>query len=290
MEADVVPLLDWSFRAMGTAWRIHHSGGVTGEDAQAVADLVGADERRWSRFMPQSDVARINGGAGRPVEVAAATVDLVAAALAWNRRTDGVFAPLVGARLAGWGYHRRLGDATAEPEPGTVPDSSGIELDVEHRTVQIPAGTQLDLGGIGKSWSGVRAGALLAERVTDRRLIIDAGGDLTIVRGTHSIATAAGAIRAEAGEGVATSSSERRSWNVPTGGRAHHLIDPTTGNPGARGTAVVAGTDPVAADVLASCLVLRPALLETIPAAAARSDVDGVTRTNAAWRARTGTP
>jgi hypothetical protein len=46
----------------------------------------------------------------------------------------------------------------------------------------------------------------------------------------------------------------------------------------------------VAADVLASCLVLRPALLETITAAAARSDVDGVTQTNAAWRARTGAP
>jgi thiamine biosynthesis lipoprotein len=275
---------------MGTAWRIHHSGGVTGEDAQAVADLVGADERRWSRFTSQSDVARINGGAGRPVEVAEETMELVATALAWSRRTDGVFAPLVGARLAGWGYHRRLGDATSQPGPGAVPDSSGIELDVERRTVQIPAGTLLDLGGIGKSWSGVRAGALLAERVADRRLIIDAGGDLAIVRGTHTIATVAGPIRAEAGEGVATSSSERRSWDIPAGGRAHHLIDPATGDPGALGTAVVAGTDPVAADVLASCLVMRPALLETIAAAAARRDVDGVTRTNDAWLDRTVAP
>ena len=105
------------------------------------------------------------------------------------------------------------------------------------------------------------------------------------MRGTHRIETAAGPISASAGQGVATSSSERRHWAITDADDAHHLIDPTTGAPGARGTAVVAGVDPVAADVLASCLVLRPALLDTVDAPAARVDIDGAVQTNAPWRA-----
>lgn len=283
------PLLDWTFRAMGTTWRIHHGGGVSGADAQAVADLVGADERRWSRFLPQSDVARISQAAGTAVAVSPETVELVTAAVAWSTRTDGVFQPLIGARLTAWGYRERLGDAGTAPADDMVPDATTIVVDATAGTVHIPAAAQLDLGGIGKSWTAVRAGALLAQRVEDARLIIDAGGDLAIVRGSHVVETAAGPLQARAGEGVATSSSERRSWNVPDAAPAHHLIDPGTGAPGARGSAVVAGVDAVAADVLASCLVLRPEVLDLLDAPAARIDVDGAVQTNAAWRSRTAT-
>lgn len=286
MDEAVVPLLDWTFRAMGTTWRIHHSGGVSGETAQRVADVVAADERRWSRFQPQSDVARISRGAGTPVEVAPETIELLAAAVTWTRDTAGVFQPLVGARLADWGYRHGLGDATSAPADAMVPDAAHIVLSAADRTVQIPAGSVLDLGGIGKSWSAVRAGRLLAELADDPRLIIDAGGDLALVRGSHAIATAAGSVTAVVGEGVATSSSERRSWSVPEAGAAHHLIDPMTGSPGARGTAIVVGADPVAADVLASCLVLRPSLLHDLEQPAARVELDGTIRTNAAWAAR----
>lgn len=272
---------------MGTSWRIHHGGGVSGEDAQAVADLVGADERRWSRFLPQSDVSRINRGSGSPVEVTAETVELVAAAVDWSRRSGGAFQPLIGGRVAAWGYRQGLGDTAGAPAPGAVPDASAIALDDDRRTIAVPAGAELDLGGIGKSWSAVRAGALLADRTDDQRLIIDAGGDLAIVRGTQAIETAAGRIPAAPGEGVATSSSERRRWAVPSAGEAHHLIDPVTGAPGDRGTAVVAGVHPVAADVLASCLVLRPDLLDAIDAPAARIAIDGSMRTNARWRSVT---
>lgn len=279
-------MLDWTFRAMGTTWRIHHSGGVSGETAQRVADLIAADERRWSRFQPQSDVARISRGAGTPVDVAPETIELVAAAVSWARVTAGVFQPLVGERLAGWGYRHALGDATSAPADALVPDAAHIVIAAADRTVQIPTGSELDLGGIGKSWSAVRAGRLLADLVGDARLIIDAGGDLALVRGSHAINTAVGSIHAVAGEGVATSSSERRSWVVPEAGNAHHLIDPVIGAPGARGTAIVVGADPVAADVLASCLVLRPSLLDDLEQPAARVDLDGTIRANAAWAAR----
>lgn len=282
----VVPMLDWTFRAMGSEWRIHHGGGVSGADAQVIADHVATDERLWSRFLALSDVARISQGAGAPVRVDPSTVALVQAARDWSSKTDGVFNPLLGTELSSWGYRQGVGDAapTAAPTSSVeLHDVAAIICDVEHNTVAIPIGLTLDLGGIGKSWAAVRAGAELARLVEDDRLIIDAGGDLTIVRGTHRIESAAGPITAVAGSGVATSSSERRAWALGDGTAAHHLIDPCTGQPGTRGTAIVAGVDPVAADVLASCVVLRPSLIATLEVPAAHVALDGTVTVSVAW-------
>ena len=267
---------------MGADWRIHHGGGVDGETAQAVAAHVAADEALWSRFLAGSDVTRINRAAGRPVAVAPATFELIAAAADWTERTGGLFQPLQGAGLAAWGYRRGVGEGAPPTAPPHAPTAGRIALDPDRCTVVVPADTALDLGGIGKSAAAVRAGALLAERSDDPRLIIDAGGDLAIVRGDHRVETAAGAVLAREGTGVATSSSERRQWTLGDGTPAHHLLDPRTGAPGERGTAVVCGIDPVGADVLASCLVLEPSLLADC-GAAARIDADGAIARSEAW-------
>ena len=77
--------------------------------------------------------------------------------------------------------------------------------------------------------------------------------------------------------------SERRQWELGDGTVAHHLIDPRTGAPCVRGTAVVIGEDPVAADVLASCVVLDAAFLDTLDAPAARIDIDGTITATPDW-------
>lgn len=278
MAAAARPLLDWAFPAMGTRWRIHHGGRVDGAAAQAAADVVRADERRWSRFLPASDTARITAGAGGEVEVGPETADLVDAARAWQEATGGRFDPLLGRALQAAGYR------DGHSAPGTAgPAAGGVLLDRERGTVRIPAGERLDLGGIGKSWSARRAGALLARLADDERIVVDAGGDIHVERGEELVATPAGPVRVRAGHGACTSSSERRSWDVPGGGRAHHLIDAASGLPGARGTAVVAGADVVACDVLATCLVLDPGLLHALELPAARIDADGGIAVNDRW-------
>ncbi|MGI9187728.1 MAG: FAD:protein FMN transferase [Gaiellales bacterium] len=280
---DASPMLDWTFRAMGADWRIHHGGGVSGADAQVAADAVATGERLWSRFQTTSDVARISQGAGTAVEVAPATLDIVEAARDWSLHTGGLFQPLIADALRDWGYRGGVGDDAPTSAPRPIAPVGEILISRQTGTVTIPKGTALDLGGIGKSWAAVRAGELLADRCDDERLIIDAGGDLAIIRGSHRIETAAGAVLAHEGEGVATSSSERRQWQLGDGTLAHHLIDPRTGAPSARGTAVVIGEDPVAADVLASCVVLDPAFLDTLDAPAARVAVDGAITATADW-------
>ena len=283
----------WEWRATGTTWRIHHTGGVDAGLAATVAQAVERDEARWSRFRPSSEVARVNAAAGRPVAVSPATLDIVEACVYWIRLTGGVFQPLVGGALVAWGYRRSLTDrgayAAESPDPRRL--DGRPQVDRDRGTVQIPRGTRLDLGGIAKSWMAGRAAALLHARCDDPAMLVDAGGDLVVARGTHLVAVedprdaAAPAlvhVRVGQGQGIATSGFGRRRWQNGDGRAAHHLIDPETGAPGPRTHATVLSDSPVAADVLAKVLTLRPGRIAALEEAAMVM-TDGDIRTTPAW-------
>ena len=229
-----------SWPAMGTTATVL----LNGSDPSCGLDLARRTMRqledRWSRFLPGSDVARINAAQGRTVPVDAATATLVADAVAWWQRTGGRFDPTVLAAVRDAGYVRTF---AAGPGPiGTgarVPGCAGIEVDRGATTVCLPRGVGLDLGGIGKGRAvDLVSGALAAY---DGGLV-DLGGDLR-VWGTAPNRTTGWPIAVEDPRtatpvallglhvgAVATSTTLRRRWQV--GGRtAHHLIDPATGRP-----------------------------------------------------------
>jgi len=283
----------WEWRATGTTWRIHHTGGVEAGLAATIAQAVERDEARWSRFRPDSEVAQINHSAGRPVQVSPPTLDLLDACVHWMRLTGGVFQPLVGGALVAWGYRRSLSDrnayASASPDPRRLEGRPRVDRD--RGTVQIPAGTRLDLGGIAKSWMAGRAASLARARCDDPAILVDAGGDLVAARGGHLIsvedprdhaAPPLAQVRVGEGQGIATSGFGRRRWQNGDGRDAHHLIDPETGAPGPRTHATVLSDNPVAADVLAKVLTLRPGRIAAIEEAALVM-VDGELMTTPAW-------
>ena len=283
----------WEWRATGTTWRIHHTGGVDAGLAATIAQAVERDEARWSRFRPDSEVARVNASAGRAVHVSPATLDLLEVCVYWIRATGGVFQPLVGGALVAWGYRRSLNDRAAYAR--TSPDPRRLEgrpqIDRRQGTAMIPAGTRLDLGGIAKSWMAARAAGLLRGRCDDPAVLVDAGGDLVAARGRHLVAVEdprapdappVARVWVEEGQGVATSGFGRRRWQNGDGRAAHHLIDPETGAPGPRTHATVVADDPVAADVLAKVLTLRPGRIAALDEAAMVM-VDAGIRVTAAW-------
>jgi FAD:protein FMN transferase len=291
--ANIETTAAWEWRATGTTWRIHHTGGVDSGLAATIAQAVERDEARWSRFRPDSEVARLNASAGRPVPASPATLDLVEACVHWIRSTGGVFQPLVGGALVAWGYRRSLADrkayAASSPDPRRL--EGRPQVDRARGTVQIPAGTRLDLGGIAKSWMACRAAALVRGRCDDPTILVDAGGDLVAARGRHLVAVEdprdhdappIARVWVGEGQGIATSGYGRRRWQNGDGRPAHHLIDPETGAPGPRTHATVISDDPVAADVLAKLLTLRPGRIAALDEAAMVMS-DGVLRTTAAW-------
>lgn len=281
----------WEFSATGTRWRLYHSGELDDDAARTIAAAIERDEARWSRFRADSEISHLNRSAGEWVEVSAETCELLEACAAWTALTAGVFQPLVGAALRAWGYRRSISEQPpfAAAAPRSEPVAGAVRLDAARRRASVPAGGAVDVGGIGKSWIAARAGRLLQRLSDDPRLLIDAGGDIVAITGSHVIAVGEeieGWVRLAPGEAIATSGVSQRTWVNGDGSASHHLIDPRTGAPGPLAHATVLAADPVTADVRAKVLALCPdAVADCEHPALVR--YGGHTRTNPAWEAVT---
>ena len=237
--------------------------------------LVDELERRWSRFLPDSEVSHLNCAAGRPVGVHPTTVLLVERAIeAWHL-TGGSFDPTVLGDVLRAGYDRSLVgqlDGAAGPRAAGRSDlvlaCTDIVVDASRGTVELPAGTGFDPGGIGK---GLAADLVAEAAIADGAagVCVNLGGDLRVIGvapngGSWSVAvedprTPAPVVTLDVAAGaVATSTSLRRSWMVD-GARRHHLVDPATGSPSDSDVAVMAVIAGAGwhAEVLATACLLR---------------------------------
>ncbi len=235
------------FPVMGSDAHVRVLGGdgTLSERAQArLEDLEG----RWTRFRPDSEISRLNGSAGRPQIVSAETFDVVSAAIDAWRWSAGRFDPTTAATMVAAGYDRSyedLDEAITGGSHRSCATPSEIVLDPYPRSITVPAGVTIDLGGIGK---GAAADLVAAELVAlgADGCCVNVGGDLRVAGipprpegwlidietgiqigegpDTHRpmIGLAAG--------GVATSTTTRRTWTSDLGPE-HHLRDPADGRP-----------------------------------------------------------
>jgi thiamine biosynthesis lipoprotein len=210
-------------------------------------------EQRWSRFLPDSDVTRINLSSGRPVEVDTDTITLFVTMLDAWRLTHGGFDPTVLPAVMAIGYRASIDDPrryTILPSDDLRLDGMGeIDIDPDRRAVIVPAGVVVDAGGIGK---GLAADLTVARLLADGAdgALVSIGGDLAMA-GTPPDADgwliaveqpdpADGVLctLAVSGGGVATSSTRSRRWTI--GGQCrHHIIDPVAGSPSTTDLAAV---------------------------------------------------
>lgn len=284
-----------AFRAMGTdVHLLTVDGDPSGADLVAARRQVQDLEQRWSRFLPDSELSRLNAAGGRLTQVEADTFGLVSAAVDAWRLTAGRFDPTVLKALVSSGYDRsfELVRDGAEPSvhegsctgwdmfPGSargcvpstdVPGCAGITLVPGAHLVGLPAGVGLDLGGIAKGHAADRVALSLVESGAAGAMA-DVGGDVRVIgrppagdswivavddprRPGTDVTTLA------CSEGaVATSSRLRRRWHRD-GRSRHHLIDPATGEPAAGDvdTAVVLAAEAAWAEVLAKSALIAGA-------------------------------
>lgn len=259
-------LLRGCWPAMGTTARVLLTGAA---DAGVLHEMEAEVERLeglWSRFRPDSDLCRVNEGAGRPVDVDRLTADLVSLATGWWWATGGLFDPTVLRAVQQSGYSRsfELGPTQISGPTSPAPGPGEVVVDDPAGTVVVPPGVGLDLGGIGK---GAAADHLAEARLCPGGLV-DLGGDLRVwgpppdrapgwavaVEDLRDGSTLAVLGLAEGA--VATSSVLRRAW-TSQGRRQHHLIDPRTGSPAQGEVATVT----VVAGLAAGAEVLAKAAL-----------------------------
>lgn len=251
----------WDLTAIGTRWRIDTPEPPAPELTEAVAALAAGFDRAYSRFRPDSLVARL-AGTGGPVTFPDSVVGLLDLYETLFQATGGAVNPLVGASLA------RLGDDTdhtlcplGPPLPAPTPERvrrEGTVLTLDPAaTPSTATEAVLDFGAVGKGWLVDEVTALLAEHgVTGA--VVDASGDLRARGAPVRVALehpwepdqAIGVVELR-DRALAASATNRRRW----GEGLHHVLDARTGEPVERVTATWAVADTAAvADGLATAL------------------------------------
>jgi thiamine biosynthesis lipoprotein len=263
-----------SFRALGTtATVVTADPRALPEAVLAVRDEVAAIDRTCSRFRPDSELSRLNDGAGSWVDVDPLFVEAVEVALRAAALTDGDVDPTVGEALLLVGYDRDFAGLDAEGPPiGSLRAAPGwrtVVPDPDRSRVRIPAGVRLDLGATAKAFAADRA-ATTASRAAGAGVLVSLGGDVAVggrppADGWHVGIADSHAAPAEPGQtvriengGLATSSTTVRRWR--RGGRQlHHVIDPATGRPADElwRTVSVAAHTCVDANVAATAAIVR---------------------------------
>jgi thiamine biosynthesis lipoprotein len=254
----------WTFRAMNTDVTVAAPAlddQAEHDLASAVAELFAETERRFSRFLADSELSRLNR-ATEPIDVSPELLELLLRARHHVADTCGIFDPTIGAALVAAGYDRSFGRGLLDRDtPGTAVRSqfAALEIDEQRGRVVRPPDVQVDLGGFLKGLTVDRAA-----RLAPSLAAIDAGGD-AVLRGDGPDDTGwlvevedptdpgriVTTLRIRDGA-VATSAPNRRRWRAGTS-TAHHLIDPRTGAPSTSDLAQVTVLAPTAerADVLA---------------------------------------
>jgi thiamine biosynthesis lipoprotein len=192
---------------------------------------VREEEARFTRFVRDSELARLNAGDGRYVPVSPEMFAMLEAALWAYQESGGLVNAAILPALTAAGYDRPFRQGLTEPgssEPMQVPGLPEVLiLDAATRSVALAPGAALDLGGIAK---GALADLLIDELGDDA--VCNLGGDVR-VRGNgpegdgwHIGLCDRSAVAVRDGA-VCTSGTTKRRW----GQSMHHLIDPKTGMP-----------------------------------------------------------
>ncbi len=248
-------MLEISFRAMGCQMKamVDSESLHAAEALREVPRWFASWERCLSRFRGDSELSLLNRHAGFPMRVSATMWEVLRAALLAAQLSEGLVVPTVLSALEAAGYDRsfeqvpREGLWKARDTWKTRPGAwQQIHLDPERRTVTLPPGVRLDLGGIAKGWA---ADAVIRRLKPYGPALMDAGGDIAVngpMAGGQPwpIGVAdprpaqpgflvnpplLGILRLARG-GVATSGRDVRRWRRGEEER-HHLIDPRTGQP-----------------------------------------------------------
>lgn len=231
---------------------------------------------RFSRFIADSELSRVNADPRRQVPVSAVMAMLADAVRGAGARSGGLVDGTLLAEIEESGYRSDISQplplalalALAPPrqaaEPARRSGWKEIAVDMDRLLLTRPPSLRIDSGGIAK---GLFAD-LIAEDMSELdSFAVDCGGDIAL--GGRSGAERPIEVQSPIDgsvlhtfwarwTGVATSGIGRRSWLGADGRPAHHLLDPASGRPAFTGVVQATALAPSAllAEIHAKAAVL----------------------------------
>ncbi len=265
------------FRAMNTDILLAAEGeaGQLDEGLEQAQAFIHESEARFTRFSEASELSALNRSAGSWFHASPDLFAVIRLARRFFHLTRGLFDPSILPALKQMGYDKsmdllRKEGATPLLESllaGEHHSFSEIDLDEAGQRIHLPAGMQVDLGGIAKGWIAEQAAVILSGHAST--CAVNAGGDMFLVglregesrwqvelEDPFQPENTLAVLKVEPGA-VATSATTKRVW-TQGGKERHHLIDPRSGEPAVTEWVSVTALAPHAyeAEVFAKALLI----------------------------------
>lgn len=278
---------DITFHSMGSDVRLLI--GMPLSEGQVPPDLAAERERayvedfasRLSRFERSSELSVLNHDPSEAPSVSRLLATAVSAGVWAAQRSGGLVDPTLMREIEQIGYEtshdgrvpasleEALTQAPARRRARPRAHEAWRAIEVVNGRVRRPAGLKIDTGGVGK---GLCADAVAYRLRHYSRYVVDCGGDLTIggvgaqidpyeVAVEHPLSGQRALTLLVGHGGVATSGLNVRVWQRSDGSFAHHLLDPSTGEPawtGLIGVTALAATALEAETLSKTALLLGP--------------------------------
>jgi thiamine biosynthesis lipoprotein len=258
--------------AMGTVMT-HKAFGLYAEGGlEAVCREVARIEGLLSRFLPDSEISRVNQSAGiKSEKVSLETYDVLSKAVEFSRSFPGCFDVTIQPLVTLW--HVGKG-SFAQPDEWSIKqvlplvNSRDLILDPCEITAGLKnAGQSVDLGGIGKGFAGDRIREVF-KRFGISSAYSNLGGNVVTLGtkpdgspwhiGIQHPRQEKGLIGSVSvvNQTVVTSGDYQRYFTDSQGKRRHHILDPTTGYPAESGliSVSIVTEKSLAADILSTVL------------------------------------
>jgi FAD:protein FMN transferase len=230
-------------------------------------------EKKFSRYRDDSITAWIHGHRGTTIEVDEETASLIDFARQCYDLSEGLFDITSGVLRRAW----KFDGSDRVPEPALVASLLPLvgfdKVSWQSPHLLLPAGMELDFGGIGKEYAVDRVCDLLAAR-DSAPFLINFGGDLRANRRPPRGPWQVGIERPDAvreatllldlEHGALATSGDSRRYLLRDGIRYGHILDPRTGwpVPGSPRSVTVAASSCTEAGVLATLALLHGARAE----------------------------
>lgn len=236
-------------------------------------------EDKFSRYLPDNIVAKINESAGQAVTVDDETANMLDFAGTLYQLSEQRFDITSGVLRKVWTFDGTDRVPAADDISRVAATVGWGKLSWQRPEIRLRPGMQIDFGGIGKEYAVDKAAGLLSEH-SPCSCLVNFGGDLVVVGENHTAdswrgwqvgieapggdgATAQKIIRLKTGA-LATSGDSRR-YLLKDGRRYGHILNPLTGWPveNAPRSVTVAASTCTEAGMLATLAMLSGADAES---------------------------
>lgn len=240
MNSNKLETQEVNFRAMGTdvVVEIIDSSSSVAEALIEVQNIFARNEKIFSRFRVDSELAKINANLGKEMAVSPEMLEVLGLCLKFHAISEGYFDPRIIENLEKIGYDKDFQKNNLNREQVSVIELKRIEGSLENDLVLDPVEKtalvkkRIDTTGIAKGYTVDAAAKYLIQKGF-KNFVVDAGGDMYAAGmnnqqewriNIEGLADDRLMLKLK-DEGIATSGISRKRWTMGEK-QFHHLINP----------------------------------------------------------------